>query len=251
MSSENRSMECQKGIRLNRFLAMCGLGSRRDVEVLISGGRISIDGKVVTDLSARVTERSKVSFDGNRILPETRIYLVMNKPLGVVCAVRDKYYDTVIDILPEKYHSSRIFPVGRLDMMSSGLLILTNDGEISQRIIHPSSGIHKTYEVLLDRRLSQVDMEKWRKGLLVEQKQIKPVSVVHVTKRTSDSWIKIVLAEGLKREIRLMARALGYSVRSLKRIGIGRMQLHSLERGKVIQVTDRQLMEMIRKGGKV
>lgn len=244
-------MECQKGIRLNRYLAMCGLGSRRDVEALISGGRVSIDGKIVTELSARVTERSEVSFDGKRILPESRIYLVMNKPLGVVCAVRDKYYDTVIDILPEQYHNSRVFPVGRLDRMSSGLLILTNDGEISQKIIHPSSGIHKTYEVLLDRPLSQSDLERWRKGLRVEQKHITPVSVSHVTTRTSNSWIKIVLAEGLKREIRLMARTLGYSVRNLRRVAIGRMRLHSLARGNVIKVTGKQLMEMISKGGKV
>jgi 23S rRNA pseudouridine2605 synthase len=91
----------------------------------------------------------------------------------------------------------------------------------------------------------------WRKGLRVEQKHITPVSVVRVKKRTSDFWIKIVLAEGLKREIRLMARALGYSVRSLKRVGIGLMQLHSLARGEVIRVTEKQLMQMIIKGGKV
>lgn len=241
----------EEGIRLNRYLAMCGLGSRREVESLITSGRISVDGDIVRELSTRVSNANEVLCDGRKVFPVSNIYLVMNKPLGVVCAVRDKYYDTVIDILPEIFQKGHIFPVGRLDRMTTGLLILTNDGDLAQKIIHPRAGIEKMYEVMLDKKLTPDDLEKWRKGLFIEGKFLKPVSVSFMQKFPNSRWIRVTLAEGVKREVRIMAQSLSYNVIRLSRKRIGRMGLNDLPCGEIIQVTKEKLWEMIHQGGTI
>lgn len=244
-------MKGSKPIRLNRYLAMCGFGSRRNVESLVIAGEVTIDGKAVRDLSARIFDGNVVLVNGRRAIPEKNLYFLMNKPLGIVCAVRDKYYDTVTDILPDKYRNRHIFPVGRLDRMSSGLIILTNDGDLAHRIIHPGSGINKTYEVLLNRKMVFDDLMRWKRGIVVSEKYIKPVSVDIMKRNPSGRWVEIVLTEGIKREIRLMAAALGYSVRRLSRKKIGRMELVNLQEGCVTRVTKGEILDFIINGGKI
>jgi len=245
------NLEDKCGVRLNRYLAMCGLGSRRKVEYLITDGKVKIDGLTVSDLSSRVDGSNIVTVNGEAVVRERNIYLVMNKPLGVVCAVRDRYYDTVSDLLPDKYKNKHVFPVGRLDRMTSGILILTNDGDLTQRIIHPSSSISKTYEVMLTREIRMADIEKWRKGLGIGGKYVKPLSVDVMKRIPKGQWIRIVLAEGVKREIRLMSRALGYRVKSLMRRKIGKMELVTLEKGHVMELNREKILGLIQDGGRI
>ncbi len=247
----NKKERLDEEIRLNRYLAMCGLGSRRQVESLIISGRITIDGNPVTALSTRVKKGNEVMVDGKIIFPESNIYLLMNKPLGVVCAVKDKYYVTVTGILPEVYQKNHVFPVGRLDRMTSGLIILTNDGDFAQKVIHPRAGIEKMYEVMLSSKLSDEDLSKWRKGILIDKKNLKPVSVIPISRKPYGQWVRVTLHEGVKREIRVMAQILGYSVNKLSRKRIGKMELTDLPFGSVKAVTKENIWEMITRGGKV
>jgi len=247
-------MERQKGrddttVRLNRFLAMCGLGSRRNVEDIIRDGRVSVDGPKVENPAFQVSEKSIVCVDGKRVFPLKKVYLVMNKPEGVVCAVSDKYYRTVLDLLPGSMKDMGVFPVGRLDRMSRGLLILTNDGELAQQVSHPSNNVSKSYEVFLDRAISVIDIQKWKKGVSIEGRNLVPQSLEVIPREPSGRWISITLGEGMKREIRIMARELGYAVKMLTRKRIGKMELIFIPPGKFLALGREELMDMIRNGG--
>ena len=249
--SDSKNGRLEEDIRLNRYLAMCGLGSRREVESLIISGRITIDGDPVIALPTRVKTGSEVMLDGKIIFPESNLYLLMNKPLGVVCAVKDKYYITITGILPEIYQKKHVFPVGRLDRMTSGLIILTNDGDFAQKVIHPRAGIEKMYEVLLSRKLSDEDLSKWRKGVRIDNKHLVPVSVIPISREPYGQWVRVTLSEGVKREIRVMAQVLGYSVNKLSRKRIGKMELTDLPPGSVKALTKEKIWEMITRGGKI
>lgn len=247
-------METQKGrddtpVRLNRFLAMCGLGSRRKVEEIIREGRVSVDGSKVNVPALAVSEKNIVCVDGNRVLPLKNVYLVMNKPEGVVCAVSDKYYRTVLDLLPRSLKDQGIFPVGRLDRMSSGLLILTNDGELAQQVSHPSNNVSKTYEILLNNPISDRDIMKWKSGVTIEGRKLVPLSVGVIPGKPSGCRVHITLREGRKREIRMMAQELGYIVKMLTRKRIGKMELIFIPPGKYLFLGREELMDMIRNGG--
>ena len=138
-----------ESVRLNRYLAMCGAGARRKVEEFITGGRVKINGETVTEPGRQVFPGDKVEFDGGDMSPVKETYLIFNKPAGILSAVEDSRERTVIDILPPAMDKLRLFPVGRLDRESEGLIILTNDGMFSQELIHPRNGFTKTYDVEL------------------------------------------------------------------------------------------------------
>ncbi|MBR4401114.1 MAG: rRNA pseudouridine synthase [Synergistes sp.] len=154
-----------KGIRLNRYIAMCGVAARRKAEEYIASGRIRINGLAVTEPGRQVLPDDTVEFDGRKIAPEAKKYLILNKPKGVLSAAEDARERTVIDILPPVYASYRLFPVGRLDRDSEGLIILTNDGDFSQQLIHPSNGFNKTYQVELRRPMEEPELIKWIAGV--------------------------------------------------------------------------------------
>lgn len=235
-------------LRLNRYLALCGLGSRRRVEEeYIIPGRVTLNGCTVRNPAERVAPADRVFVDGRQVSPRETLYLVMNKPRGVVCAVRDPFSRTVLDLLPDDFRKEGLFPVGRLDKESEGLLILTNDGQFMQDLIHPSRGIRKSYDVLLDRLPSPREMELWRKGISFEGKRLVPVSVTP----GNDTWLRIVLAEGVKREIRIMAIQHGFRVRRLIRRAIGGMNLCRLETGRWEERDRNDLWKLINEGGMV
>lgn len=240
--------KAKETIRLNRYLALCGVGARRKVEEFITSGRVKINGETVTEPGRQVAERDTVEFDGERLTMVTPTYLIFNKPAGVVSAVEDSRERTVIDILPPSLDHLRLFPVGRLDRDSEGLIILTNDGMFSQELIHPSAGISKTYEVELRRPLSEELLIKWRDGLDIEGRFLKPISVRRMDKPPKGSCFEVALAEGIKREIRLMARELDNDVRSLTRRKIGRLELRELPVGEYISVSKEELWRFIKKG---
>jgi 23S rRNA pseudouridine2605 synthase len=237
--------------RLNRYLAMSGAGSRRNVENLVRSGRVSVNGTTVRDLSTRIRPGDDVRLDGLVVAPLSRYYLVMNKPVGVVCAVRDKFCPTVMDLVPEDALDAGVFPVGRLDKDSEGLLVLTNDGACAQGMIHPKNGIRKTYEVLLDREANPVDIESIRSGTIIGGKRIKPMHVGLVARKPERRWLSITLSEGVKREVRIMAASAGFRTLRLIRRKIGSLELRKIRPGESVKVNGDEIERMIFKGGTV
>lgn len=158
-------------MRINKYLAECGVASRRKSEELVLAGKVTVDGKKVTELSTDVDiENSRVTVNGKIVHPINKhIYLKMNKPKGYVCTTSDdKGRKTVLDLLPEKYRDKRIFPVGRLDYDTEGLLILTTDGDLAQKLSHPSHEIAKTYVAKVEGTVPEPDLAKLRKGVMID-----------------------------------------------------------------------------------
>lgn len=217
-------------MRLNLFLSSNGICSRRKADDIILSGRVKVNDKIVLAPYFRVDiNHDKILLDNKQIFHEIkRVYYIMNKPSGYVCAVSDKYYPVIIDLLPEEARNLRVFPVGRLDKDSEGLLILTNDGNFAQNIIHPSKKISREYEVLLNLPVNDKHLSRLREGFNIENKFIRPLKVLQIGEKS----LKIVLSEGIKREIRLMMRQIGLRVEKLTRVKIGGLELGNLSSGE-------------------
>ena len=236
-------------MRLNAFIASCGTASRRKSENIILEGRVQVNGKIVLAPFFDVKDDDLVTIDHKAIKPSEHVYYVINKPAGYVCAVSDKYDPVVVDLLP---HDKRIFPVGRLDRESEGLLILTNDGNFTQNIIHPSKEIRKEYEALLNAEINAKQLARWRKGFEITDGRItKPISISVMNREPANQWVSIVIAEGLKREIRLMAKQAGFNVETLIRRKIGRLRLENLRSGEFVSLSFSELYTKIFNGGVV
>jgi 23S rRNA pseudouridine2605 synthase len=238
-------------IRLNRYLAMCGVASRRKADELIASGRVRIDGEAVITPGKSVNAGERVFVDGHEAIYADTVYIAMNKPRGVVSAVSDQRERTVIDLLPERYRRMGIFPAGRLDMDSEGLIILTNDGKFANDIVHPSSLVKKTYLVLLRDILDEKRMKEWATGVIIDGKLAVPLELSPARGRTDGRGWRIVLGEGIRREIRLMAESFGNKVIRLTRIGIGNMFLKKLPRGAFCEYNYEELRNMISNGGEI
>jgi len=238
-------------IRLNRYLASCGVCARRKADELISSGRVYVDGKQETALGRVLASPSEVCVDGVPVAPARPVYIVMNKPRGVLSASSDDREDTVLDLLPEFYRSLRPFPVGRLDKESEGLIILTNDGQFAQELIHPSKGVKRTYLVYLRYSIDEKRMKEWQRGVIINERFVKPISVTRADEYAEGRCFKVVLGEGIKREIRLMAEALDNRVVRLRRVGIGKMVLRRLPLGAFNEFSRGEMSEMLMSGGEV
>ncbi|MDD4159574.1 MAG: pseudouridine synthase [Synergistaceae bacterium] len=240
--------ESKNSIRLNRYLALCGIAARRKAEEHILAGKVTINGEVAAEPGRQVEESDIVLFEGKEISPVEKKYLIFNKPCGILSAVEDSRERTVIDILPPEMDKYRLFPVGRLDRESEGLMILTNDGIFSQELIHPSKGITKTYEVQLRNPMPEDKLIEWTKGVECDGIFLKPLSVRRIGRRPLQCWFEVVLGEGIKREIRLMVRSLDNDVRRLIRRKIGSLELRELTSGSNISVTREELWSYIKNG---
>ena len=238
-------------MRLNAFLASCGVASRRKAENIILSGRVHVNGKIVLAPFFQVdTENDNVTLDRKILSLSEHEYYVINKPQGYVCAVSDKYDPVVIDLIPER--KNRLYPVGRLDRESEGLLILTNDGNFTQSILHPSKQIHKEYEALLNIPINEKQLARWRKGFEIsEGHHVKPISINVMNKEPENQWVSLIIVEGMKREVRLMAREAGFRVERLIRRRIGKMLLENLKSGEHVSLSFSDLYTKIFEGGKV
>ena len=238
-------------MRLNAFLASCGVASRRKAEDVILSGRIQVNGKIVLAPFFQVDPDSDtVTLDRKPLTLSKHVYYVINKPAGYVCAASDKYDPVVVDLITE--HKGRLYPVGRLDRESEGLLILTNDGEFTQSILHPSKQIHKEYEALLNIPINEKQLARWRKGFELEEGRIvKPISLDVMDREPQAQWVRVVIVDGLKREVRLMAREAGFRVERLIRRKIGKMALESLKAGEYVNLSFSLLYSKIFDGGSV
>jgi 23S rRNA pseudouridine2605 synthase len=227
--------------RLQKVLAAAGVASRRDCEEMIRQGRISVNGRVMRELGARVDPAvDSIAVDGVPVLQHgARTYILLHKPVGVVSTADDPQgRPTVIDLVDSQ---ARLFPVGRLDMDSEGLLLLTDDGDLAYRLTHPSFAVEKEYRVLLDRVPSPEALRGWREGLDLDGQPTAP-AWVEVLDRTDDGvWVRVVLREGRKRQVREVAGLLGYEVLRLVRVREGSLVLGDLPAGRSRALTDQEV----------
>lgn len=213
-----------EGIRLNKFLASCGVGSRRKCDELIQTGRIEVNGQPCINLGTRVADGDAVRLDGKRVKPKAPVVVALHKPRGFVCTRKDELgRDTIYSLLPERLR--KLHHVGRLDLDSEGLLILTNDGDLSQRLMHPSQSVEKEYLVTADQAFEGEHLDKFLEGIHTPEGKLRAKAI----ERMSPRRIKVILDHGAKRQIRVMFEALGYKVVKLLRVRIGALWLGDLE----------------------
>src|SRR5262245_52318197 len=215
-------------MRLNRFLASAGLGSRRSVEELILSGRVRVNGDIVTNLATQVGPRDSVKVGSKLIRTEEHLYAVFHKPKKVLCTASDeKDRPTIFEYFPRTW--PRVFHVGRLDMNSEGLLIVTNDGELANAMAHPRHKVEKEYEVTLNRPLESVDREKLLRGVTIEGGRAKAERIEFL----APNQVRMVLTQGINRQIHKMMWRVGeYDVKRLVRVRIGPVSVADLEPGR-------------------
>ena len=229
-------------MRLNKFLAEAGLGSRRKVEELIKSGKVEVSGLTVTNLATTVDSSKDIIKVGEQTISiEKKVYIILNKPPGYLTTVADERgRKTILDLVKVK---ERIFPVGRLDMNSRGLLILTNDGDLAAKLLHPRHKIPKTYVVKVNGQLSEEKLKAFRQGIEIDDKKTIPAKISHLAPRTSHLY-KVTLTEGRKRQIRRMFEVLGFKVLDLKRVQIGPLKLAGLKEGSWRFLTKEELARL-------
>lgn len=217
-------------IRLNRLLASAGFGSRRQCDALIEEGRVEIDGEPVSKLGTTVEpETRQVSVDGVPLKRQRLVYFAVNKPTGVVTTNADPHgRPRVIDLVPP---GQRVFPVGRLDMSSEGLILLTNDGSLAQQLAHPRFGIKKVYRVTVAGRLDTTKLRQMQKGIYLAEGLVRVEGAKILKSRERATELEIVLREGKNRELRRILARLGHKVQRLRRIAIGPLKLADLPPG--------------------
>jgi 23S rRNA pseudouridine2605 synthase len=213
-------------MRLNRYLAAAGLGSRRSVETLILEGRVKINGQVIEDLGTGVAPGDVVKVGSKIVTPQEIVHAVLYKPRGFLCTASDeRERRTIFDLLPTDW--PRVYHVGRLDMESEGLLIVTNDGELSLSLTHPKFKFEKEYEVTLDKPFDPSKKEKLLHGFYIEGGRAKMEEIEQV----AANKLRVVLTQGIKRQIRLMLYDCGYEVENLRRVRIGTIRIDKLRAG--------------------
>ena len=221
-------------IRLQKYLADCGIASRRKSEELILNGNVQVNGKTVTELGTKVTLKDEIKFKGKIIKPQNeKIYILLNKPIGYVTTTKDQFgRDTVLDLVKVK---TRIVPVGRLDMYTSGALILTNDGEFINKYTHPKNEIDKTYNVTVVGKVTKEEINNLGKGIEIDGGYItKPakVKILKIDEEKNISRLQIVIHEGKNRQIRKMCDAINKKVLALHRSKIGNFDVKDLKIGE-------------------
>ena len=228
--------------RLNKFIADCGVASRRKAEDLIRAGKICVNGQIVSNLGTKIDPTAdKVVLDGKKITPvEKKIYLKLNKPRGYISSCRsEKGERTIMDLV--KDIPERLYPVGRLDMDSEGLMLLTNDGELANRLMHPRYEHEKEYTVNVKCPMTNEQMKELSSGILIDGRKTLPAKV----KLLGEKEFSIILKEGKKRQIRRMVEAVGNRVVGLRRVRIGKLNLGKLPLGKYAYLTSSEIRSLV------
>ena len=228
-------------MRLGKFLAHAGVASRRAAEEIVRDGRVTVDGEIVTDPALDVDESKVVALDGRRVEPEPHEVHVLNKPEGVVSTARDTHgRPTVVQLVRSR---SRLYPVGRLDADTTGLILLTNDGELAERLTHPRYGVKKVYRARIQPpRLAPRALAGLKKGVELEDGRTAPAGV----RQPARGVVEITIREGKKRQVRRMLEAVGHRVVELERVAFGPLGLRGLEPGKSRRLTKAEVERLRR-----
>lgn len=227
--------------RLNKFLSRSGVCSRRKADEYIESGRVSVNGNIVRELGVKVKDTDVIAVDKNEVTKtEEKIYIKLNKPVGFVSTAKEQFGRPCVTDLVKS--TVRLYPVGRLDMFSEGLIILTNDGDFVNKVIHPTQHVKKTYEVTLSTKISENDIESLKNGIDIGGYITKEAFV----NKIKDNVIEIIISEGKNRQIRKMCEALGYKVVKLKRTKIGQLSLGSLKPGEYERLDKRDIKKIFK-----
>lgn len=234
-------------MRLAKYLAHAGVSSRRHAERLVTGGRVRVDGRVVTDPARDVDEGNEIEVDGAHVRPEPLEYHVVHKPAGVVSTAHDpEGRPKVIDMVES---AARLYPVGRLDVDSTGLVLLTNDGALANRLMHPRFEVPRTYRAIVTGGPSKRSLQALRNGVALEDGRTRPAVVSVLTSPGRESTLEITIHEGRNRMVRRMLESVGHPVRSLERVAFGPLELGRLRPGDSRKVRPRELEELRRRAG--
>ncbi len=236
----------EEKIRLQKFLAEAGIASRRKAEQFILQGKIKVNGKIITELGTKVDPKKDIiEFENKKIKQENKkIYILLNKPIGYVTTVKDQFNrDSVMDLVKTK---ERLVPVGRLDMYTSGALILTNDGDFVYKVTHPKHEIEKTYTVTIKGIVKKEDVEKLRKGVKIDNYITKPakVKILKTDEEKNISRLEIIIHEGKNRQIRKMCESIGYSVLALHRTKISEIGVKDIPLGKWRYLSENEVKKL-------
>ena len=233
-------------MRLQKYMAMCGVAARRKCEEIIKAGRVSVNGQIIDQMGAQVEEGDRVELDGVLLTPQARMrYILYHKPAGEVTTVSDdKGRDTVMDRFAD--FPERLYPVGRLDYDSEGLLLLTNDGELAQRLTHPSCEVDKVYLARVTGNPSNEALDRLRRGVFMDgdERRTYPAQVRAVRDEALFSDVLVTIHEGRNRQVRRMFDAVGHKVLLLRRVRFGPLELGPLRRGEWRELTDQEVAQL-------
>jgi len=231
-------------MRLQKFLAHAGIASRRASEDIIKQGRVTLNGRTITDMGVSVSESDLVNVDGKLIEnEEEKTYIMLNKPVGYVSTAKDQFdRPTVLDLV--KDINKRLYPVGRLDYDTSGLIILTNDGDFTYQLTHPKHEIDKEYEALISGIPSDAEIKRFEDGLQIDDYTTSPAKIIISEKNRNNTLVHITIHEGKNRQVRKMCEAIGHNVLTLKRISVGPIALENLPEGKWRRLSDTELKSL-------
>lgn len=233
-------------MRLNKFLSGAGIASRRKCDELIEQGKVYVNGKQVKELGTIINEKKdKITFEGREVkLPTSFVYIKLNKPKGYACTASDeKGRKTIYDLVKCE---ERLFSVGRLDYDTEGLIILTNDGDFANKVIHPSYEIEKEYQVTIEGEIKESELAVLRKGVVVDGEKMPPARVKFIDAKNNTTRLSVVIHEGQNRQVRRMFEAIGKSIKLLKRVRIGGVKLGGLSRGEYKDLTIDELNLLVR-----
>ena len=238
-------------MRLQKYIADAGICSRRKAEELISNGDVKVNGAVITAMGTTVSDVDTVEVAGEKINSfEKKVYYMLNKPKGYVTTVKDQFGRPCVTDLVKEETDKRIYPAGRLDYNTEGLLILTNDGEFVNSIIHPSNKIEKKYVAVINGRITDESMEKLRRGVVIDGRKTLPAKVFLSELFKDKSIVEITVTEGRNRQVRKMVEAVGHHVIELKRVAIGNLTLGNLKPGRLRKLSPSEVNALLSAAGK-
>lgn len=230
-------------MRIDKYLASCALGSRKQVHELIKSGRVTLNANVIKSIGAHVDEENDIiCVDGERIIYSRFVYLMLNKPEGVISATEDSKLKTVLDLVPDEYSHYNLFPVGRLDIDTTGLLLLTNDGALAHRLTSPKHHADKTYYATIDGVVTEADVDAFYKGIQIDDGYVCKSADLVIVKSDAVSEIELTIREGKFHQVKRMFEAVGKKVLSLKRIAMGGVLLdNKLMEGQMRTLSDDEI----------
>lgn len=244
ITQRRKTLEEKEGtVRLNKFVANCGVCSRREADKLIEAGDIKVNGEVVTSLGSRVAKTDVVEYKGEKLTTSSKVYILLNKPKDTITTTDDPEGRKTVMELVEGAVDERVYPVGRLDRNTTGVLFFTNDGELAQRLIHPKRNIKKVYAVQLDKKLELDDLYKLENGLKLKDGRMKPDKVAYIDSE-DQSKIGVEIHSGKNRIIHRMFNHLGYTVDKLDRVLFGAFDKRKLKRGEWRHLSDKEVKEI-------